>query len=295
MLGDDNRPGIMALSLEELFLCIEKQVDSAYKVKFSYLEIYNEMIIDLFNYTGEILDLREDPNKGLTVAGLSQSIAVSPATVIKQLRYEKLKFMIINNWDRYGNMHRTQETTGANACSSRSHAILQITVESKDKYSGIEAEIKVGKLSLIDLAGSERAARTYNRGTRLIEGANINRSLLALGNCINALSDRNTKNIKGTFIPYRDSKLTRLLKDSLGGNCRTVMITNISSSSNNFEDTHNSLKYANRAKEIKTNVNKNIVNVQFHITQYSQIISQLKQEIKNLKRQLNNKNNISKK
>jgi kinesin family protein 18/19 len=111
----------------------------------------------------------------------------------------------------------------------------------------------VGKLSLIDLAGSERASKTNNRGIRMIEGANINRSLLALGNCINALHDNATRN-KDNYIPYRDSKLTRLLKDSLGGNCRTVMIANVGGGSSSFEETHNTLKYANRAKNIKTNV-----------------------------------------
>jgi len=100
---------------------------------------------------------------------------------------------------------------------------------------------------MIDLAGSERAAKTLNRGIRMIEGANINRSLLALGNCINMLHENNSKGITN-YIPYRDSKLTRLLKDSLGGNCRTVMIANISPAFSAFEDTLNTLKYSDRAK-----------------------------------------------
>ncbi len=125
--------------------------------------------------------------------------------------------------------------------------MLQITVEHKDRAHGASAEIKIAKLSLIDLAGSERASNTNNRGIRLVEGANINRSLLALGNCINALCDEQ-KLRSQQHIPYRDSKLTRLLKDSLGGNCRTVMITNISPAWSSFEDTRNTLKYADRAK-----------------------------------------------
>lgn len=108
-----------------------------------------------------------------------------------------------------GNRNRTQEATAANAESSRSHAVLQIIVERKQPHGD---RMQIGKLSLIDLAGSERASRTQNRGIRLVEGANINRSLLSLGNCINALV--NAK--KGSYVPYRDSKLTRLLKDSLG-------------------------------------------------------------------------------
>jgi kinesin family protein 18/19 len=98
------------------------------------------------------------------------------------------------------------------------------------------------------LAGSERASNTNNRGLRLVEGANINKSLLALGNCINALCDQTKTNVKNGHIPYRDSKLTRLLKDSLGGNCRTVMIANISPAFSAYEDTINTLKYADRAK-----------------------------------------------
>jgi kinesin family member 18/19 len=111
---------------------------------------------------------------------------------------------------------------------------------------------------MIDLAGSERAAYTSNKGMRMIEGANINKSLLALGNCITALADGKIKG-KKIYVPYRDSKLTRLLKDSLGGNCRTIMIANVSPSVTSYEDTLNTLKYANRAKSIKTQNKKNIL------------------------------------
>jgi len=135
------------------------------------------------------------------------------------------------------------------------------------------------------LAGSERAAKTGNRGIRMVEGANINKSLLALGNCINMLHENNSKG-QTNYIPFRDSKLTRLLKDSLGGNCRTVMIANIAPSSTNYEDTHNTLKYANRAKNIKTNVQRNVLNVEYHVSQYTDIINQLRLEISDLKSQL---------
>ena len=123
------------------------------------------------------------------------------------------------------------------------------------------------------MAGSERGTVTENRGLRLREGAKINRSLLALANCINALGE---KSKKGFFVPYRDSKLTRLLKDSLGGNCRTVMIANISPAGGGFEETINTLKYANRAKNIKTKskVNKNTVSV--HVSEYRSIIEDLR-------------------
>lgn len=180
------------------------------------------------------------------------------------------------------------EATEANETSSRSHAVLQIICEHKDKDAGISTELRTGKLSLIDLAGSERASKTNNRGIRMIEGANINKSLLALGNCINALHENNSKN-QQNYIPFRDSKLTRLLKDSLGGNCRTVMIANISPSNQTFEETHNTLKYANRAKNIKTVVQRNVLTVEYHVSKYTQIISTLKTEITELKSQLHHK------
>ena len=176
-----------------------------------------------------------------------------------------------------GNARRSQAATAANEVSSRSHAVLQINVETQDKAPGLVANIKVGKLSLVDLAGSERAANTKNSGVRLVEGANINRSLLALGNCINALGEKGNK---GNFVPYRDSKLTRLLKDSLGGNCRTVMIANISAAESSFEETLNTLKYANRAKNIKSTVRRNVLNVDYHISEYVQLINNLRNEIK---------------
>lgn len=174
-----------------------------------------------------------------------------------------------------GNKRRTQEPTDANEQSSRSHAVLQVRVEARNSADVRREELKevrVGKLSLIDLAGSERAARTNNRGIRMIEGANINRSLLALGNVINALCEQVEKGVKVAHIPYRDSKLTRLLKDSLGGNCRTVMIANLSPASHCYEDTHNTLKYANRAKNIKTAASRNILSVDFHVAKFQKKI-----------------------
>ena len=139
--------------------------------------------------------------------------------------------------------------------------------------------MRIGKLTMLDLAGSERASKTKNRGVRLREGANINRSLLALGNVINALGSAR----KGSYIPYRDSKLTRLLKDSLGGNCRTVMIAAVSPAARSFEETLNTLKYADRAKKIKTKVTRNVLRVNYHISQYEALIGNLRGEIATLK------------
>lgn len=137
-------------------------------------------------------------------------------------------------------------------------------------------QVRMAKLSMIDLAGSERGAATGCAGARFTEGANINKSLLALGNCINSLADGQR------HVPYRDSKLTRLLKDSLGGNCRTVMIANISPSSITYEDTYNTLKYATRAKKIKSNIKKNVVNCENHIEQYVKRVDELTKEVERL-------------
>ena len=293
MLGTETNPGIMPLTLKELFNKVKiLKSERQYKLKFWYLEIYNENIRDLLRFMNsnqsnniieenESLDLREDPIKGIIVNGITEINVNNSNDMLKILKR--------------GNRNRTQEATGANETSSRSHAILQVSIEYKDKNSGIDFEIKYSKLSLIDLAGSERASATQNRGIRLIEGANINRSLLTLGNCINALCDAMSKGIKKPYIPYRDSKLTRLLKDSLGGNARTVMIANVSPSINTFDDTYNTLKYANRAKNIKTVVTRNVLNAQYHISNYVDIINNLKNEIAQLKQQIisKNKNNIN--
>ncbi|XP_078294344.1 kinesin-like protein KIF19 isoform X3 [Panthera onca] len=178
-----------------------------------------------------------------------------------------------------GNRQRTQEPTAANQTSSRSHAVLQVAVRQRSRVKNVLQEVRQGRLFMIDLAGSERASQTQNRGQRMKEGAHINRSLLALGNCINALSDKNSNK----YINYRDSKLTRLLKDSLGGNSRTVMIAHISPASSAFEESRNTLTYAGRAKNIKTRVKQNLLNVSYHIAQYTSIIADLRGEIQRLK------------
>jgi len=271
MLGTPTNPGCMFNTLRFLFEQIsdvERSESVKYTVKISMIEIYNELIKDLLEPSSENLDLREDPLKGPTVAGMAEIVAKSATEVMG----------LLHN----GNKNRTQEATEANATSSRSHAILQVVVEQRDRNPGPQSSVKIGKLSMIDLAGSERASSTNNRGQRLIEGANINRSLLALGNCINAL----VMSKSNGFIPYRDSKLTRLLKDSLGGNCRTIMIANITPAASSFEETLNTLKYANRAKKIKTQATKNVLNVSYHVTQYLSLIAGLKREIQGLKSEL---------
>ena len=156
---------------------IEKYSDTRdYKLKISYVEVYNEVIKDLLSGKNTALELREDAVRGIQVAGVIEVMTTNTKEIL--------------NYIHKGNHARTKERTDANEASSRSHAVLQVTVEHKDKAHGVSAEISIAKLSLIDLAGSERASNTNNRGIRMVEGANINRSLLALGNCINALCEQ---------------------------------------------------------------------------------------------------------
>ncbi|XP_030845070.1 kinesin-like protein KIF18B isoform X2 [Strongylocentrotus purpuratus] len=269
MLGGPNQPGIMFLTVMELYQKISSEKsEKLCDVAVSYLEIYNEAVKDLLVPSGH-LAIREDPQRGVVVSGLS----------LHKPKNAKELFSMLE----YGNTNRTQHPTDANAQSSRSHAVFQVFVRQRDRTANISTNVRVAKMSLIDLAGSERATVTTNRGARFREGANINRSLLALGNCINALAD--SKN-RGKHVPYRNSKLTRLLKDSLGGNCKTVMIAAVSPSSLSYEDTFSTLRYADRAKEIKSNLQKNVVSLDLHITKYTQIIQELRTEVSELKDKL---------
>lgn len=313
MIGSGSSgPGVMVQALRDLF----EQVDAVKeeyecKVLVSYMEVYNEQIRDLLvarpaaaeEANGHSSDMAEDTEMDTSMGDAEE--AETPvkqrapvldlceddgadggrpgAVMVRNLTWHEPEgadelFELLER----GNEYRAHSPTEANALSSRSHAVLQIAVHRKKRISSMSESWTVGKLSLIDLAGSERASMTQNRGERLIEGANINKSLLALGNCINALCSGKTKG----HIPYRDSKLTRLLKDSLGGNCRTVMIANVTSSSVSYDDTHNTLKYANRAKSIKTKVSSNVVNVNAHVAQYKNIIKKQEQELILLRQQL---------
>lgn len=188
-----------------------------------------------------------------------------------------------------GNEYRTMSPTEANATSSRSHAVLQINVSQKDRNADVNEPHTMATLSIIDLAGSERASATKNRGERLTEGANINKSLLALGSCINALCDPRKRN----HIPYRNSKLTRLLKFSLGGNCKTVMIVCVSPSSAHYDETQNTLRYADRAKNIQTKVTRNVYNVNRHVKDFLKKIDEQRALIDELKEQQKNQEGLA--
>eukprot|EP01063_Lacrimia_lanifica_P029237 TRINITY_DN4419_c2_g1_i1.p1 TRINITY_DN4419_c2_g1~~TRINITY_DN4419_c2_g1_i1.p1 ORF type:complete len:854 (+),score=268.69 TRINITY_DN4419_c2_g1_i1:120-2681(+) len=273
MIGNEQEPGTMFLTLQDLLRKARAmQEDQALKFKLtlSYLEIYNELIRDLMKPEQPPLELREHPDKGMRVAGITE-FRVDNID-------EMMELLLI------GNENRTTEPTEANDQSSRSHAVLQIHVEQHDTSRN---QIKTAKLNMIDLAGSERGCVSQNRGARLIEGGNINRSLLALGNCINALSSAAKEKGGGErFVPYRDSKLTRLLKDSLGGNCHTVMITTVSPSHTAMEESTNTLKYATRAKKIKNYVVCNEKTVSYHVSRYERVIEDLQGQVAALRLKL---------
>lgn len=231
----------------------------------SYLEIYNEQIRDLLIPNSPAnLNLRESDGR-VVVPGLSEQTPASAQEVVS---------MIIA-----ANANRAVSATEANAVSSRSHAVLCVNVKQKSRTAAMSEDYTMATLSIIDLAGSERASVTKNSGSRLLEGANINKSLLALGSCINALCDPK----KSVHVPYRNSKLTRLLRHSLGGNCRTLMIVCVSPASHHYDESFNTLQYANRAKEIKTKVTRNVISVDRHVSQYVKVIYELRQEIAALK------------
>ncbi|KAH8388492.1 hypothetical protein KR093_008004 [Drosophila rubida] len=254
--------GLMVRAIEDIFGHIEAAgPESACKVSISYLEIYNELIRDLLNPGGP-LELREDHRgQRITVAGLSEITTSSRKEVVSLL----LK----------GNKARTMEPTAANQTSSRSHALLSITVQMRTPLG-----TKQGRLFLTDLAGSERAKKTKNRGKRLQEGAHINRSLLALGNCINALSGG------ARYVNYRDSKLTRLLKEALSGRCKTVMIAHVAPESKHRDETKNTLVYADRANSITTKLQSSVYIDEFKnfpTKHYQSLVSELRDEVTRLR------------
>ncbi|XP_062524750.1 kinesin-like protein KIF13B isoform X2 [Bombyx mori] len=240
-----------------------------YKVEVSYMEIYNERVHDLLDpeTTRRSLRVREHAVLGPYVDGLSL-LAVS-------------SFKDIDNLMTEGNKSRTVAATNMNSESSRSHAVFSVVLTQTlcDAATGVTGE-KVARLSLVDLAGSERAVKTGAVGDRLKEGSNINKSLTTLGLVISKLADQSSgKTNKDKFVPYRDSVLTWLLKDNLGGNSKTVMVATISPAADNYEETLSTLRYADRAKRI---VNHAVVNEDPN----ARIIRELRQEVEALKEML---------
>ncbi|XP_018547982.1 kinesin family member 4 [Lates calcarifer] len=255
---NDPSVGVIPRVIREIFEEREKRTDCEFCLAVSYLEIYNEDILDLLCASKDkpAISIREDPKDGIKIVGLTERRVFTAHEMVGCLEL--------------GNSARTVGSTAMNAASSRSHAIFTITLEQRRGTD--KADSVVSKLHLVDLAGSERQKKTKAEGDRLKEGISINRGLLSLGNVISALGDESKKN---TFVPYRDSKLTRLLQDSLGGNSHTLMIACISPADSNMEETINTLRYADRARKIK---NKPVVNIDPRAAE----MNRLKQQVQEL-------------
>ncbi|KAK0862059.1 hypothetical protein LTS02_007425 [Friedmanniomyces endolithicus] len=275
MMGYGEEEGVIPRICRDMFERIESMAKNdanmTSTVEVSYLEIYNERVRDLLNpSTKGNLKVREHPSTGPYVEDLAKLVVQN--------------FLEIEHLMDEGNKARTVAATNMNETSSRSHAVFTLTLTQRrhDVETNMSTE-KVAKISLVDLAGSERATSTGATGARLKEGAEINRSLSTLGRVIAALADRDATNTaskkKGMQVPYRDSVLTWLLKDSLGGNSLTAMIAAISPADINFEETLSTLRYADSAKRIK---NHAVVNEDPN----ARMIRELKEELAQLRSKL---------
>ncbi|XP_049910482.1 kinesin-like protein KIF1A isoform X9 [Epinephelus moara] len=268
-----DQQGIIPLLCEDLFTKINDNADNSmsYSVEVSYMEIYCERVRDLLNPKNKgNLRVREHPLMGPYVEDLSK-LAVTSYNDIQDLMDS-------------GNKARTVAATNMNETSSRSHAVFNIIFTQKRHDAETDNTLeKVSKISLVDLAGSERADSTGAKGTRLKEGANINKSLTTLGKVISALaevdsmSNKNKKKKKvESFIPYRDSVLTWLLRENLGGNSRTAMVAALSPADINYDETLSTLRYADRAKQIRCNA---VINEDPN----NRLVRELKEEVSRLK------------
>ena len=242
MTGSASQPGLTPRSIEELFRLVEEKRHCSIKVKTYFLELYNDILIDLYWVLDHKKSKKSVPPK-LDIKIDEKGMVVIPNVVSKDVASTAELMQLFT----LGNAERHIGATLMNAESSRSHSIFTIVAESFDKTT---KRTTIGKLSLVDLAGSERADKTGASAERLKEAQAINKSLSALGNVISALSEGEK------FIPYRDNKLTQLMQDSLGGNAKTLMFVNFSPADYNADETVSSLSYAARVKKITNNVSR---------------------------------------
>ncbi|MCL7022649.1 hypothetical protein MKW94_002155 [Papaver nudicaule] len=263
MHGDQNCPGIIPQAIKDVFRIIQDTPGREFLLRVSYLEIYNEIINDLLDPAGQNLRVRED-SQGTYVEGIKEEVVLSPG--------HALSFIAA------GEEHRHVGSNNFNLFSSRSHTIFTMMIESSahgDEYDGVI----FSQLNLIDLAGSE-SSKTETTGLRRKEGSFINKSLLTLGTVIGKLSEG-----KAYHVPYRDSKLTRLLQSSLSGHGHVSLICTVTPASSNMEETHNTLKFASRAKRVEINASRNtIIDEKSLIKKYQREIMTLKHELDQVKK-----------
>lgn len=275
MTGTKSDPGILPKGCLELFKRIKEATSKTetFEVRVSYLEIYNEQVRDLLSEDARSLKVRENPSTGFYVECLTTHTVGS---------YKEIeKYMAV------GENNRTTAATMMNAESSRSHSIFGINFSKITAVKGPEGEyddVLASEINLVDLAGSERSDKTGAKGLRLSEANNINKSLTTLGLVISALADNRDAN----HIPYRNSQLTKLLRNSLGGNAKTIMVAAISPSQDSYEETMSTLRYAWRVKSIKTVAVKNKVYSKAQIKAAFKELARLRKENAALKKQLAN-------
>nr|XP_043629073.1 kinesin-like protein KIN-7O isoform X2 [Erigeron canadensis] len=269
MRGSNVEPGVIPLAVHDLFDMIQQKAEREFLLRMSYMEIYNEEINDLLAPEHRKLQIHESIERGIFVAGLREEIVTSPKQV--------LQFM------DFGEAHRHIGETNMNLHSSRSHTIFRMIIESRDKVEDEYAEsscdaVRVSILNLVDLAGSERAAKTGAEGVRLKEGSHINKSLMTLGTVIKKLSEGAES--QGGHVPYRDSKLTRILQPALGGNANTAIICNITLAQFHADETKSSLQFASRALRVTNCVHVN------EILTDAALLKRQKKEIEELRAKL---------
>ncbi|CAO2822113.1 unnamed protein product [Amaranthus hypochondriacus] len=265
MHGDQRSPGIIPLAVKDSFSIIQETPSREFLLRVSYIEIYNEVVNDLLNPAGQNLRIRED-HQGIFVEGVKEEVVLSPAHALSLIAA--------------GEEHRHVGSTNFNLLSSRSHTIFTLTIESSPFGNNSEGEaVNLSQLHLIDLAGSE-SSKAETTGVRRKEGSYINKSLLTLGTVISKLTEG-----RSTHIPYRDSKLTRFLQSSLSGHGRVSLICTVTPASSNAEETHNTLKFAHRAKHIEIQAAQNkIIDEKSLIKKYQNEIRLLKEELEQLKK-----------
>ncbi|KAI9029281.1 P-loop containing nucleoside triphosphate hydrolase protein [Hyaloraphidium curvatum] len=284
MMGSGRHAGIIPMAIRDVFLYISQTPDREFLLRVSYLEIYNEVIKDLLAPENDNLKIHENPNREIFVGGLTEEIVLAPEEVMRLMSK--------------GEANRHTGETNMNERSSRSHTIFRMVIESRERrtegegasrssYSGavkvsslVEIALRITHQSLVDLAGSERVGHTGAEGIRLKEGGHINKSLLTLGTVIGKLSEGSDK----VHIPYRDSKLTRILQPSLGGNARTAIICTITMAQAFAEETVSTLKFASRAKTIRNRPEVNeVISDEALLKRYKKEIDSLKAQLDELK------------
>ena len=254
-MEEQSKQGIIPRMISHVFKHIYKHEDTDFMIKVSMIEIYQEKIRDLFDVSRVNLNIREDSIKGIYVDGASERYVGCPNDVLALLEI--------------GSANRAQAATNMNEYSSRSHSIFILTINQTNKKEGYS---KIGKLYLVDLAGSEKISKTGATGHTLEEAKIINKSLTTLGRVINNLTDG-----KSTHIPYRESKLTRVLQESLGGNSKTCLIITCSPSIYNESESLSTLRFGERAKKIK---NKPKINKEITVAELQKLVTQLKENLK---------------